>query len=316
MLQSIKKLVYRVVDVLLTPFGLLAAFVFRSFRQHGIRNFPLHQNLFRTLGVFPIRDHYYEPQFKFPKGLDLHTRRHLHIDLREEAQLALLKSMDHVTELRDLHSAPAADNNYYLDNPAFGPGDAEAYYLMIRNKKPKRIIEIGSGFSTKLALSAIRKNREEGHITQLTCIEPYEMPWLDGEKGIELIRTKVEESSLALFSTLETNDILFIDSSHIIRPENDVLFEYLTLIPQIPKGVLIHIHDIFTPRNYPDEWLIEEHRFWNEQYLLEALLSYSKEFRVLLSVNHLKHQHFSAAREVLIHLQEHNEPGSFWIERV
>ena len=99
------------------------------------------------------------------------------------------------------------------------------------------------------------------------------MGWLNDVSGIEVLRQRVEQMDKQLFLELEENDILFIDSSHMIRPQGDVLCEYLEILPTLRPGVLVHIHDIFTPRDYPDEWLIDEVKLWNEQYLLEAFLS-------------------------------------------
>lgn len=95
------------------------------------------------------------------------------------------------------------------------------------------------------------------------------MTWLE-EVGVSVVRKKVEEVELSFFSRLQGNDILFIDSSHIICPQGDVLFEYLELLPSLNKGVIVHVHDIFSPKNYLKQWLQDEIWFWNEQYLLEA----------------------------------------------
>lgn len=161
------------------------------------------------------------------------------------------------------------DLHFYFNNGAFESGDAEYWYQLIRLKKPKKIFEVGSGNSTLMAINAIRKNREENadYKCEYVCIEPYEMPWLE-KTEVTVIRKKVENVDISFFSELGEGDILFIDSSHIIRPDGDVLFEYLQLLPTLKKGVIVHVHDIFSPRNYLDEWLRDDVRFWNEQYLL------------------------------------------------
>ena len=129
------------------------------------------------------------------------------------------------------------------------------------------------------------------------CIEPYEMPWLE-ESGISVVRRKVEDVELSFFSKLEENDILFIDSSHIIRPEGDVLFEYLELLPSLKKGVIVHIHDIFSPKNYLKQWLQDEVRFWNEQYLLEAFLTHNNTWKIVGALNYLHHNHYEKLKGV------------------
>lgn len=115
------------------------------------------------------------------------------------------------------------------------------------------------------------------------------------------------------FQQLRANDILFIDSSHIIRPQGDVLFEYFEILPALNSGVIVHIHDIFTPKDYPAEW-INKHMFWNEQYLVEAFLSFNTSFRVIGALNYLAHnfpKEFAA--KCPIFSQEPNEPKAFWL---
>lgn len=315
MLSFLRKCIFTLTDCLLAPFSILFLPLLKRIRRLGVLNFPVHKWLFSKIGVFPLADHYYEPQFVFEQGYNASCKRKLMIDFREGKQLTALSAMRYQEELNDL-TIDACGDDFYVNNPAFSTADADLYYLLIRNKKPSRIVEIGSGFSTRLALKAIRKNKEEGVVTKLTCIEPYEMAWLDRQEGIELIRKKLEEVPQGTFTNLGENDILFIDSSHIIRPGNDVLVEYLEILPLLQKGVLIHIHDIFSPRDYPKKWITEEYRFWNEQYLLEAFLYFNNSFQVMFSVNHLCHDFFEVASRTLIHMRAGAEPGSFWIEKM
>lgn len=122
-----------------------------------------------------------------------------------------------------------------------------------------------------------------------------------------------------MFRQLEANDILFIDSSHVIRPQSDVLTEYLEILPILSPGVLIHIHDIFTPYDYLDHWLIDEVKLWNEQYLLEAFLSCNPQFEIILALNYLSHRHPAMLAEKFPMLRgqvEQAEPRSFWIRKV
>lgn len=270
--------------------------------------------LFKLFGVFPIQDHYYEPRFIYGQDFKADLVRSLPFEIDLQAQIKELQKISLMDELVQLPlqkgSAPAS---FYVHNPNFGAGDAELYYLLIRNRKPKRMIEIGSGYSTQLCLLALEKNKAEGFDCALTCIEPFEMPFLDTIAGITVVRNQVEQVSLDLFQSLEAGDILFIDSSHIIRPGNDLLFIYFQILPKLKKGVLIHIHDIFTPRHYPQEWLTQKMRFWNEQYLLEAFLYNNEGFKILFAANHLVKTNFEAAKELLIHLKIDSEPSSFWI---
>lgn len=143
-----------------------------------------------------------------------------------------------------------------------------------------------------MSLQAIEKNKKEDGLydCEMICIEPYEQTWLT-EKKVTVIRKRVEEVELSLFCQLESQDILFIDSSHVIRPQGDVLFEYQKILPVLKEGVFVHIHNILTPRDYPEQWIFDEVRLWNEQYLLEAFLMYNNQFKIIGALNYLFHSY-------------------------
>ena len=150
-------------------------------------------------------------------------------------------------------------NKFHFNNSAFDNLDAVIYYSIIRHFNPKLIIEIGSGWSTKIAAQACLKNKQ----TQLISIEPYPQKHLqDGFPGFsKLIPKKVENVNQKIFSKLSKNDILFIDSSHTIKTGGDVVCEFLEILPQLKKGVIIHIHDIFFPYDYPKDWVKKKNAF-------------------------------------------------------
>ena len=154
----------------------------------------------------------------------------------------------------------------------------------------------------------------ENIATSHVCVEPYEQPWLEEFPKIKLIRDKVENLDLNTFQDLEAGDLLFIDSSHMIRPQGDVLHEFLSIIPSLKKGVFVHIHDIFTPHDYKDEWVKSDVLFWNEQYLLEALLTDNSALKVIASLNMLKHRYYDELKSVCPYLTESREPGSFYVK--
>lgn len=268
--------------------------------------------LFQFFGVWPIRRHYYEPLFhdedlRQPLG----AIRNIHIELNEQSQLALAKEANFSQEILALNWLEASDTGFNIQNPAFGSGDAEALYNLVRYFKPKTMIEVGSGHSTKVAQQALATNAKEGHTSLHVCIEPFEEPWLE-QLGPQILRKKVEDTGDYITSSLSENDILFIDSSHIIRPQGDVLFEYLELIPRLKKGVIIHVHDIFTPRDYPREWILKEKRFWNEQYLLECLLMNTDRYEIQFALNFMKNNHYDILKEFCPHLEPGRDPGSFY----
>jgi len=133
-----------------------------------------------------------------------------------------------------------------MDNGALESGDAEFFYSMLRFLKPRRLIEIGSGNSTKIARNGLLQNAlETRESCDHFCIEPYENPWLE-QLGIKIIREPVEMVGLDVFQGLEAGDMLFIDSTHMVRPQGEVLFEYLQLLPSLASGVYVHVHDIFS----------------------------------------------------------------------
>ena len=173
---------------------------------------------------------------------------------------------------------------------------------------------MGCGTSTKVIQQALSLNEKEqscrgSHI----CIEPYEQPFLTNFRNIKLIREKVELIDMKFFQELEDGDLFFIDSSHMIRPQGDVLHEYLTIIPSLKKGVYIHVHDIFTPHDYLEIWVKENVHFWNEQYLLEALLTGNESLEIIASLNLLKHKHFADLNRVCTYLSPDSEPSSFYL---
>jgi predicted O-methyltransferase YrrM len=229
----------------------------------------------------------------------------------------LLRELRYAAELPDLTAPAAGAGEFRLGNGSFESGDAEFLYQLIRARKPRRIFEIGSGYSTLLAARAIRRNRQEmrGYECRHLCVEPFEAKWLEG-LGIAVLRKRVEDVGIELFAELQADDLLFIDSSHIIRPQGDVVHEYLELLPILRPGVIVHVHDVFSPRDYPRQWVLDHMWLWNEQYLLEAFLTGNDSWRVIGALNLLHHRYFDELRRACPYLTRDREPGSFYIQRV
>ncbi len=315
MVEYIKILFIKSIDCIWFLILIIPAFVMRITRRLGVGRMPLSNWVLNTIGVFPILNHYYEPQFIHEYDNSLENERNLPgIDWNINCQLNFINKMNFEKELITNHDGHLDQLKFDYNNNTFGSGDAEYFYQIIRLLKPKKIFEIGSGNSTKMAILAINKNKSEDndYACRHLCIEPFEMPWLDSS-GVELLRRKVEDLGVDFFSELGSGDILFIDSSHIIRPQGDVLFEYLELLPTLNKGVIVHIHDIFSPKNYLPQWLINDHRFWNEQYLLEAFLSNNNCWEIIGSLNYLKTHYYSDLSRVAPFLTSDRSPGSFYI---
>jgi Methyltransferase domain len=269
-------------------------------------------------GVFPLVDHFHEPLIDASELRDLDVPRQLTaIDFNGTAQAALLEAFpgdDSVTVLFETATEP---NSFRLNNGYFENGDADLWFRVIQHFRPHRIIEIGCGHSTKVAQLAIShlKRGNKQYQCEHTCIDPNAAQWLD-QLGPRIIRKKVEKTSLQRFSELKSGDILFIDSSHVIKPQGDVLFEYLQILPTLAPGVIVHIHDMFTPRDYPAEWLQGRQYFWNEQYLVEAFLCNNSNWEILLAANMLMHDHFELFKSKCPSLDAVNVPRSFYIRRV
>jgi len=299
------------------PFTLLSSFWLKFVKKAGTGK--IGDKVFMKLGILPVLDDYYQPLINPKKHLTKSLRDDrelLGIDFNVEEQLNLLAKFNYNEELLKFPIRKNNDNEFYYDNDLYCSGDAEYLYNMIRHFKPNRIIEIGSGYSTLMVRNAISNNKlaNSYYTCNHICIEPYERPWLE-EMEVELIREKVEYIDKSLFQKLNSNDILFIDSTHIIRPQGDVLFEYLELLPALKSGVLIHVHDIFTPKDYLDEWVYELHMLWNEQYLLEAFLVFNSEYRIIGALNYLAHNYRKQFAEKcpIFAKQEGREPGAFWM---
>jgi hypothetical protein len=302
----------RILDVLLSPLTLVAGAWFRYVRARAITDMPLTKKIFYKTGIFPITDHYYEPLFK-TDNLGPWVERHLPgINFRTEEQLQLLASWNFNSEIKAIPFDNPGGLTYYYNNDTYNMGDGEILFSMIRHFKPRKIIEVGCGMSSLQIRNAIQKN-DNGceHI----CIEPYERPWLE-QLNVQIIRKKVEELPLEYFQQLEENDIFFIDSSHMIRPQGDVLFEFLQVLPTLKKGVLVHIHDIYTPKDYPDLWIKDLNRFWNEQYLLEAFLSCNEKFKIVLSPQYMvnNYPNETLAKLPIVSTQKWKVPSSFWLQ--
>ena len=194
-----------------------------------------------------------------------------------------------------------------LTRRGFGPGfphlDALVLYATMRDLKPKRYLEVGCGLSTYYASLAAARNAAEGHPVVMTCIEPYPFAALYAIPGIKVVKALVQDAPLELFTALESGDILFIDSTHIIRIDGDVPFLFLEVLPTLKSGVQIHVHDIPFPYNTPypaSFWVLVDDPasnhwpvYWNEPMLLQALLGFSSRYSITLSCPMLRH--FDAA---------------------
>jgi hypothetical protein len=308
--------IIKILDLILLPFTFLSALLLYSIRKIGLMDmtrFKMSLKIFKYIGMIPVINHYYEPYYANKNNL--RTNRELAgIDFNISEQLSILRSFNYSDELKRIPIEKPDNLKFYYKNDSFPPGDSEYWYSIIRKYKPKIIIEIGSGNSTLMAKTAILENKKNDntYCCEHVCIEPFEAHYLDNI-DVKVIRKKVENINLDVFSRLLKNDILFIDSSHIIKPKGDVLFEYFEIIPQLNSGVIIHIHDIFTPKEYLNSYY-DNFWLWNEQYLLEAFLQFNDKFRIIGALNYLKNKYPDLLKEKFPIFQKYGgEPGSFYL---
>ncbi len=204
------------------------------------------------------------------------------LDVNEEAQLALVKTLAPLANDVNFNEDPKPDQRYFTNNPAYGVGDAVIAQAFLRHLQPKRYLEVGSGWTTALALDT--NDRWLGSRLRLTCIEPYPddlTKLLRPTDEVEVIASPVQDVALERFGDLEPNDVLFIDCSHVVKTGSDAHYLITRVLPTVPVGVYIHIHDIFWPFEYPADW-IEEGRAWSEAYLLHAFLLFNDAFQIVL----------------------------------
>ena len=185
-----------------------------------------------------------------------------------------------------------------IQQMGYGPGftivDAQVLYYMIRDLKPRRYLEIGSGFSTYVSWLAIEENRRQGSPCDMTYVDPFPTGRLDNLEGLSSVASRVEDVELERFEQLEAGDVLFIDTTHVLKVDGDVAYLYLEVIPRLSPGVVIQAHDIAFPYNTPHP--AEQYVFaskWpfyrTEAMVLQAFLSYNPNYEIVLSAPMLRH---------------------------
>ncbi len=294
--------------------------MFSRFIRHNYRFFIF----WEKLGFHISPNHYYDPLPIITElSDDIWNRRSklTGININEKTQFQILKEFSIFKGEYDNFPLNKQKNLqiYYVNNKAFESVDGEILYCFIRHFKPKKIIEIGSGASTLLISQAIIKNREENNsICEFITIDPYPKNFVENKPpGLtKLLKDKVQNISVSFFEELNENDILFIDSSHVLKIDSDVFYEYLEILPRLNKGVLVHVHDIFLPAEYPRELIHTSFRFWNEQYLLQAFLTFNEEFEILWAGSFL-HLNYPSILEKAFNSYNRDKrwPASFWIRR-
>ncbi len=274
------------------------------------------------LGFHITPRHYYEPVPVVSTLKDEIWDRKtelLGISMNEDYQVSFLKNVCPIYKEEydkfGLHQG-TDDFPYYVYNGSFGEIDGDILYCMVRNFKPQKVVEVGSGWSTLLSGHALKKNgMESGKSYEFTAIEPFPRRVLKDSNSIgltNLITKRLQDVDMGIFMTLEEDDILFLDSTHVVNIDSDVCREFLEILPRLKKGVIIHIHDIFLPYEYPKKWVKELKYFWNEAYLLQAFLMYNSAFEVLWAGNWMKTRYPEDCKKMF----RSDASQSFWIRKI
>lgn len=289
------------------------------------RLFRLSFHVWQRLGFHVVPNHFYYPvpdTSRLSETLWRGAGSLPGVDLHEDSQQELLgRVLTYREEYEDIPRGLTDDpRKFHLDNGMFTSVDAEILYAFIRMFRPRKMLEVGGGFSTLLSAQALQMNQNENPNEELSLVTVD--PYADAAKhaGLpdlaRLTVRPVQELELSFFEALQENDMLFIDSSHVLKLGSDVQYLFNEVIPRVKKGVLIHFHDIFLPAEYPRAWIKKELRFYNEQYLLQAFLSFNSAFRVIWagSYMHLSHPRTLEAA-FSSYDASHTWPGSLWIQR-
>lgn len=274
------------------------------------------------------RNHFYHPIPDLSKlGEQYWTNQTplLGINLKLPDQLGFLAYIEkHYSE--EIDTIPITKDevvipfDYYIQNQNFTTVDGEVLYCMIRKCSPNTIIEIGSGYSTLLISKALQKNvcLDSTYVSKFISIEPYPRDFL--KIAIPLLDFRIEkpiqEVELSLFENLIENDILFIDSTHVMKYGSDVEFELFKILPILKKGVIIHFHDIFWPENYPRQWVVDNGWFWNEQQFLQSFLMYNDAFEILWCSSSMHKYNGDSLSKIFRSYSDKERPGSLWLKKI
>ena len=289
-------------------------------RLPGISKIVAHRDrLLESYGFVPP-GHYLSPIISIDEYLQDEIKlaaapptQMLGIDLNLAGQLDMLQKLSPFWHQSLFTNEPTPANRYYTNNPAFGSSDAFSLHGMIRHFKPKRLIEVGSGLSSCVTLDV--NEQHCNNAIELTFIEPYPDLLKRLMRKEDLARhtimpSRLQDVPLDVFAKLQADDILFIDSTHVSKLNSDVNYLFFEILPRLATGVIVHVHDIFYPFDYPREWVLEG-RSWNEAYVLRSFLQYNQKFEIIFFNNYLQTQQAQLFRDALPGLDLNG--GSIWL---
>jgi predicted O-methyltransferase YrrM len=247
---------------------------------------------------------------------DLPEHRLDGIELKPEAMEAFFRKHARLMNEYPFALEPSPGARYHARNDAYSTGDAAVLLAVMAHARPRRIVEVGSGFSSAHMLDVADRLRLE---TRFTFVEPYPerlhslMSEADHER-CTVVCTGVQQADPALFAALEANDILFVDSTHVSKAGSDVNHELFEILPRLRAGVIVHFHDTFYPFEYPDAWIFEARRSWNELYILRAYLARNQEYEIVFFNDYFRIKRPEAAAAVPAFTV--NPGGALWLRKV
>jgi len=240
------------------------------------------------------------------------------VDLREAEQLRYAQRMaEHYGSL-EFGAEARPGLRYHYENPAFSYGDGIALACTILIHRPANIIEVGSGYSSAATLDVVERGL--GWAAKCLFIDPYtdrlESLLRPGDRGrVEVVQARVQDVEPSVYDRLGRGDILFIDSTHVVKTGSDVVHHLTRVLPRLRPGVLVHFHDVFYPFEYPEQWAVGENRSWNELYCLHAFLHSNPDWEIVFFNDFMAQAH----RELLgraTPLFLANPGGSLWLRKV
>lgn len=275
----------------------------------------------RNEGVFPA-GHFYSPvpsrdealgYLQSTNGRDAELPD---IHLNSQRQLETLRKFHAFYADMPFPEQQSATCRYYFDQSVFCYADAIFLYSFLRHVMPRRIIEVGSGFSSAVILDTV--DRFFSFQPEITLIEPYPTRLnrllRPGDKDrVSILEKRVQDVPVCTFKSLQAGDLLFIDSSHVMKCGSDVQFLLFKVLPQLPAGVYVHFHDVFRGFEYP-EWWVEQGWYWNEDYVLRAFLAYNDSWEIYL-FNHYAGEVFKEFIAERMPLCLKNPGGSLYLRR-
>jgi predicted O-methyltransferase YrrM len=273
---------------------------------------------------FVPRDHFYSPIVD-PKAAERHLAR---LEAKPVPESVPGVALDRAAMVRTWHdllpffsrtafpATPCPGFHYAFENPSYSWGDGSVLHAMICRHRPKRIIEVGSGWSSACMLDTVDKDL--GGNCDLTFIDPF--PELlrelagDAISQARVMECNVQDVPLEIFDTLKPDDILFIDSTHVLKTGSDVCFELFEILPRLVPGVLVHLHDMFWPFEYPRFWVIDENRSWNEIYAIRAFLMHNSAWDIIMFNDYLAKLEKEMLEETWPSFLQ-NPGGALWLRR-